>query len=303
MKKKLPIIIASFLFAVIIWISVLLGNSFIYKIEVPLKISVADEDIAIKSDLPPVVVLNINAQGWKLLSILFTKDISFRCVLPTKENVFKYQLANYISENQWLSSEVKVEDIVPASLQIELDKKISKRVKVHPVADLGFKKGFGLARQLNVFPDSITILGARSLLSRMNVVDTKSLFAEKISNPFIEQVGINITPGIESSPSSVKIYGDVQKIVDREMEYIPIEVTNVPKDKTILLLPDKISLSVRGGINFLGRISRTDFKVSIDYRDIISDTLGSVSPMVIPPKYVKLIYLDPERIKYIIKKH
>ena len=87
------------------------------------------------------------------------------------------------------------------------------------------------------------------------------------------------------------------------MEYIPIEVTNVPKDKTILLLPDKISLSVRGGINFLGRISRTDFKVSIDYRDIISDTLGSVSPMVIPPKYVKLIYLDPERIKYIIKKH
>ncbi|MDP3683827.1 MAG: hypothetical protein Q8S01_07825, partial [Ignavibacteria bacterium] len=80
-------------------------------------------------------------------------------------------------------------------------------------------------------------------------------------------------------------------------------IKNVPKDKTILLLPDKISLSVRGGINFLGRMTKEDFQVFIDYRDIISDTLATVSPTVIPPKYVRLIYLDPERIKYIIKKY
>lgn len=303
MKKKLPIIIASFLFAVIIWISVLLGNSFIYRIEVPLKISLNDNDVAIKSSLPSTVVLNLNAQGWKILSILFTKDISFRCMLLTKENVFRYPLANGASENQWLNSEVKVVDVSPAFIQVELDKKISKRVKVNPVADLDFKKGFGLARQLNVFPDSVTILGARSLLHQINEVNTNALSLKNISNQFIEQVGIDVKPGIEASPSFVKVYGDVQKNVDREMENIPIEIKNIPRDKTILLLPDKISLSVRGGINFLGRITKNDFKVFIDYQDIISDTLGSVSPTVIPPKYVRLIYLDPERIKYIIKKH
>ncbi|MFA6979467.1 MAG: hypothetical protein WC209_09105 [Ignavibacteriaceae bacterium] len=303
MKKKLPIIIASFLFAVIIWISVLLGNSFIYRIEVPLRISLNDNDVAVKSSLPSTIVLNLNAQGWKLLSILFTKDISYRCMMLTKENVFRYQLANSASENQWLNSEVKVVDVSPAFVQIELDKKISKVVKVIPVAHLDYKKGFGLARQLNVFPDSVTIIGARSLLNHINEISTNDLSLKKISNQFIELVGINVTPGIESSPSFVKVYGDVQKIVDREMDNIPIEIKNIPSDKTILLLPDKISLSVRGGINFLGRITKNDFKVYIDYHDIISDTLGSVSPTVIPPKYVRLIYLDPERIKYIIKKH
>ena len=303
MKKKLPIIIASFLFAVIIWISVLLGNSFIYRIEVPLRISLNDNDVAVKSSLPSTSVLNLNAQGWKLLSILFTKDISYRCMMLTKENVFRYQLANSASENQWLNSEVKVVDVSPAFVQIELDKKISKVVKVIPVAHLDYKKGFGLARQLNVFPDSVTIIGARSLLNHINEISTNALSLKKISNQFIELVGINVTPGIESSPSFVKVYGDVQKIVDREMDNIPIEIKNIPNDKTILLLPDKISLSVRGGINFLGRITKNDFKVYIDYHDIISDTLGSVSPTVIPPKYVRLIYLDPERIKYIIKKH
>lgn len=294
---------ASFLFAVIIWISVLLGNSFIYSFEVPLKISLNDNDVAVKSSLPSTVTLNLNAQGWKLLSILSTKDISYRCTLLTKEIVFRYQLANSASENQWLNSDVKVVNVSPASIQIELDKKISKVVKVIPVAELDYKKGFGLARKLNVFPESVTLIGARSLLNQINEISTKDLYLKKISSQFIEQVGINVTPGIESSPSFVKVYGDVQKIVDREMDNIPIEIKNIPNDKTILLLPDKISLSVRGGINFLGRITESDFKVLIDYHDIISDTLGSVSPTVIPPKYVRLIYLDPERIKYIIKKH
>lgn len=303
MKKKLPIIIASFLFAVVIWISVVLGNSFIYKIEVPLKISLNDNDVAIKSELPSAVVLNLNAQGWRLLSILSTKDISFRCLLPTKESVYKYQLTSSTSENQWLSSEIKVVDVSPAFLQIELDKKASKKIKVNPNANLDFKKGFGLARQLNVFPDSVTLIGARSLLSHISEVQTNDLVVDQVSNSFIEQVGIKVAPGVESSPSHVKIYGDVQKIVDREMTNIPIEIKNIPKDKTILLLPDKISLSVRGGINFLGRMKKEDFQVFIDYRDVIADTSRMVSPTVIPPKYVRLIYLDPERIKYIIKKY
>lgn len=303
MKKKLPIIIASLLFAVIIWISVLLGNSFIYKIEVPLKTFINDNEVAVKSELPSTVFLNLNAQGWRLLSILLSKDLSFRCILPTKENSFKYQLTSAVAENQWLSADIKIVDISPVFLQIELDKKISKRVKVNPTANIDFRKGFGLARQLNVFPDSVTITGARTLLSHISEVSTKDFFVEEVSNQFIEQVGINHSPVIDVDPKQVKVYGDVQKIVDREMQNIPIELKNAPKDKTVLLLPDKISLSVSGGINFLGKITVNDFQVFIDYSDIISDTIGSVSPTVIPPQYVRLMYLDPERIKYIIKKY
>ncbi|MFA4924102.1 MAG: hypothetical protein WC557_07935 [Ignavibacteriaceae bacterium] len=303
MKKKLPIILTSFLFAVIIWISVLLGNSFIYKIEVPLKALINDNEVAVKSELPSSVFLNLNAQGWRFLSILLAKDISFRCSLPTKESSFKYQLASSITENQWLSADVKVVDVSPSFLQIELDKKNSKKVKVIPTVSIDFRKGYGLARQLQVFPDSLTITGARTLLNRISEITTKTLFVEDASNQFIEQVGINHSPTIEVAPNQVKVYGDVQKIVDREMKNIPIELKNAPKDKTILLLPDKISISVTGGINFLGKITEKDFQVFIDYRDIISDTLGSVSPTVIPPKYVRLLYLNPERIKYIIKKY
>jgi len=268
-----------------------------------MKTSIGDNDVAVKSELPSSVLLNLNAQGWRLLSVALSKDLSFRTILPTKESSYKYQLSSSIAENQWLSADIKVVDISPSFIQIDLDKKINKRVKVVPSANIAFRDGYGLARQMNVFPDSVTLSGARTILSRISEVSTDELVVDKVSNQFMEMVGINHSPMIEVDPSQVKIYGDVQKIVDREMHNIPIEIKNAPKDKIILLLPDKISLSVRGGINFLGRITENDFQVYIDYGDIISDTLGSVSPTVIPPQYVRLMYLDPERIKYIIKKY
>jgi len=303
MKKKLPIILGSFLFAVVIWISVVLGNSFSYKIEAPLKVFTNDNEVAIKKELPATVLLNLNAQGWRLLSIILSKDVSFRCKIPAKENSIKFQLSNSIPDNEWLNAEVKVVDISPAFLQIELDKKSSKKVVVIPATKLDFKKGFGLARQLHTFPDSVTIFGAKSLLAKISSVNTKDMYLKKISSQFIEQVEIIAPSEVEASPAIVKVYGDVQKIVDEELSNIPIVIKNIPKNKTILLQPDKISLSVRGGINFLGKISADDFQVYIDYNDIVSDTLGSVNPVVVPPKYVRLIYMTPERIKYIIKKY
>jgi len=270
---------------------------------VPLKTYIYDNDVAIKSEIPASLFLNVNAQGWKLISILLSKDLTFRCALPIKENSYKYQLSSAVTENQWLNGEVKIVDFSPSYLQIELDKKNSKRVKVVPKAELDFKKGYGLARQLEVFPDSITVYGAKTILNKLGEIATNELSLKDISGQFIERVGLKTKPEIETEPTQVKIYGDVQKIVDREIRYLPIQLKNAPANKTVLLLPEKISLSVTGGINYLGKITPNDFQVFIDYNDIVSDTLGTVSPTVIPPQYVRLMYLDPERIKYIIKKY
>jgi len=303
MKKKLPLIIISFLFAVIIWISVVLGNSFIYKIKVPLKPTLSDYEYAIKGALPSDIYLNVNAQGWKLLSIMLSKDLVFRCELPSKENSFKYQLSSAVAENQWLGADVKILDLTPSVLQVDLDKKTTKRVKVVAGTDLQFKKGYGLARNIELYPDSVTLIGAKATLSKISEVPTDKLELTDLSGSFIERVGINVPNEIDTDPTSVKVYGDVQKIVDREIQYLPITLKNAPKDKTVLFLPEKVSVSVTGGINYLGKITAEDFSVFIDYNDILSDTLGSVSPTVVPPKYVRLSYLDPERIKYIIKKY
>ena len=74
-------------------------------------------------------------------------------------------------------------------------------------------------------------------------------------------------------------------------------------DRDIVFLPNKISVGVKGGIEFLGKVTPDQFKVSVNYRNIVSDTLGSIIPDVQLPTNLSLMYIKPERLRYIIKKY
>ena len=73
--------------------------------------------------------------------------------------------------------------------------------------------------------------------------------------------------------------------------------------RNIVILPNKITIGVKGGIEFLGKVTPDQFKVSVNYRNIVLDTLGSVMPDIQMPPNLSLIYVKPERLRYIIKKY
>ena len=76
----------------------------------------------------------------------------------------------------------------------------------------------------------------------------------------------------------------------------------MPNDRDIVLIPNNINCSLRGGINILGKINPNEISASIDYREIVYDTLGSIQPKIVIPKNTQLIFIKPVRLNYIIKK-
>ena len=68
-----------------------------------------------------------------------------------------------------------------------------------------------------------------------------------------------------------------------------------------MLLPNKISVAVKAGIEILGRMDMDNIKAYVNYRDIVLDTLGSIIPQVDLPENTTLEYIKPERLRYIIK--
>ena len=82
-----------------------------------------------------------------------------------------------------------------------------------------------------------------------------------------------------------------------------VKIYDIPVDRDIVILPNKISIGVKGGIEFLGKVTPDQFKVSVNYRNIVLDTLGSVMPDIQMPPNLSLIYVKPERLRYIIKKY
>ncbi|MDO8550592.1 MAG: hypothetical protein Q7S39_10655, partial [Ignavibacteria bacterium] len=119
----------------------------------------------------------------------------------------------------------------------------------------------------------------------------------------IEQAILKDLPGMTYDVSNVTVNLDVQKIVDKNFDNLPVSVLDIPSDREVVLLPNRISIGVRGGINILGKLNEDQLKAFVYYRDVVLDTLGNVAPYVKSPQNTSLIYTRPERLRYIIKKY
>ena len=86
-----------------------------------------------------------------------------------------------------------------------------------------------------------------------------------------------------------------------QIDDIEVEVLDVPPDKEVILFPNKIGCSIRGGIEVLGRLSKENFKSYIFYKDVVLDTLGSILPQIESPKNTVVLFTKPERLRYVIK--
>ncbi|MBK7446937.1 MAG: hypothetical protein IPJ45_13145 [Ignavibacteria bacterium] len=80
-----------------------------------------------------------------------------------------------------------------------------------------------------------------------------------------------------------------------------MNIINIPEDKEVLLIPPKVSLSVRGGVEQLSQISMSDINVNVEFNLIESDTLGFIIPEVNIPEELNLLKIEPQKLQYIIK--
>jgi hypothetical protein len=118
----------------------------------------------------------------------------------------------------------------------------------------------------------------------------------------MEQAFLKELPGMSFDVSNVMVTLDIQKIVDKNFDNLPVAVLDIPADREVVLLPNRITVGLRGGINILGKLNEEDIRVFVYYRDVVLDTLGNVNPQVEIPQNTNLLYTSPERLRYIIKK-
>jgi hypothetical protein len=169
--------------------------------------------------------------------------------------------------------------------------------------DLTFKKGYGLAEPVYIYPESTYVYGPWSSLKELNSVQTEHKSYVNSESRIKEKLSLAAINGISYEVNSAVLFLDIQKIVDMNFDDLPVKVNDIPSDRDIIILPNKISVGVKGGIDFLGKLSNNQFKVSVNYRNIVLDTLGSVVPDIQMPPNLSLIYIKPERLRYIIKKY
>jgi YbbR domain-containing protein len=302
MKKNWYLVILSILFSIILWISISLSNDYYATLNFPIKLTNFPQGYTTGSSIPEDVSIKLKGKGWKLIAVSLGAKSDYLVSVGKDSGKQYINLYNYLTENQWLTNDMDVIDITPDTLTFVVEKFVHKKVKITSDLELKFKPGFGIASPVKFSPESTVVFGTSEELTDMKSVPTSRIIFKDLDDEVIQQVPLANLQGISYSASSVMVRLDVQKIVEQNYSQISVKVLDVPRDRSVVLLPNKIDISIRGGINILGKLSNSDFSAYLFYRDIVLDTVGSVVPQIKLPDNTSLIYVKPERLRYIIKK-
>lgn len=301
MKSKINIIILSVLFSILIWGSVNLSDDFFTSIDFEVKVVNQPEGYTCGIINPDVVSVKIKAKGWQLLSLYLGSQSEYLVSADNDSGLINVDPINEMDENTWLNAGLAITEITPRQISFKVEKIKFKKLKIEPQTDLTFSEEYGLATPINVYPDSILVAGPSGLLDSINSINTKLISLSSLDSKINMITEIEEPIGFKLEKNITELTFDVQRIIEKTFENIKVKIDGLPKDRDVVLIPNTVNCSLRGGINILGKINSEEIIAAIDYREIVYDTLGSVQPKILLPKNTQLVFIKPVRLNYIIK--
>ncbi|MCE1187602.1 MAG: hypothetical protein LWX56_00555 [Ignavibacteria bacterium] len=299
---RTTVIILSTLLAIVIWASISLSEPVNSTLEIPLRLVNAPAGFSTAVLLPERVRIRAKGNGWKFLLLKLQSERVLTVSFPQGSAASSIRLLDAIAENNWLSDDIKILEIAPEEIPIELEKTISRYKKIEPRYDIGFKDGYGLARPVQVQPESVQVFGSKKVLAQIDKLITEKKEFKNIDESFSEEFILAHPNGTSSVPEKIRVYFDVQRLIETRVHNIPVEITNSPPDRKVIFSPGQIAIGISGGIEFIGRVKPEDFKAYIDYKDIVSDSSEYFEPKLILPQFINKLYIEPEKVKAIIKR-
>ena len=303
MKKKLIPIVLIVLFSIMLWVYVSFSGDYSITLKLPVEIENIPSGYALSSISTNSVSISIKGQGWQLAQNTLGRNPKFKVLCKGKKKKQKISVRNEFVNNPWLSSTLQIVEASPQNIELTIEQIKTKKVEVIPIVSYEFKPGYGLVSRIKVEPDSVVVIGPESKVEKIEFVQTKLEIFEKLDHSISEVIPLVKSKYLNYNIDRCKISFEVEKIVDKSIDNVPVETKGVPPSQQLVLTPNNIRVVLRGGINRLSKLSAKDIKAYVKFKDALKDTLGAIIPKIKIPDQTKLIDVKPMRLDYIIKKY
>lgn len=303
MKRNIFILINTFIFSVLIWAYVNLNLTYTIESTVPLQIK-SGKAQGISNEIPPSLDVVFKGKGWGLMKILISKNLVYYLDLTAFKKDTKVDLMQNISDIVNLPSDVYVQSLNPAFIDVSFDNIITKMVKVKNNTSIETNEGYTVIGGVKISPDSVKITGASSIVMKIKFVQTENLVIKDVNTNISRDIRLVDSLGnhVKIEPMVVNVSYKLELSAEKKFEDIEVNVYGVPIDKDVLIVPPKISITLRGGVEELSKLTTKDIKVGINFKQIESDEQGEVEPTIELSDLFTLIKVEPPRFQYIIKK-
>lgn len=302
-KKRLPIIVAATLFAILLWVSVNMSYDYQIVVSAPLIIENLPAGKAIANPVPKFVQLKLRGTGWR--SAAFSISGTPPCILDISNlpaNKRGLTLGDIV-DRMTMPLGIEAIDMKPESVFISFDRYAQKEVPVMLDADFAFRTGYGQVGPAVLTPESVAIGGALSLLPAISSWPTTHTTFADLKSSIDSDIPLSDSASqyLWLSRSTVHLRVDIQQLAEKTITGLPVEARHVPSNREVILIPPKIDIIVRGGVQQLATVFGDSFHASIDYYDIVADSSGVADVNIVSPKGIQLVDRKPEKMQFIIR--
>jgi hypothetical protein len=278
----------------------------VYEIDktVPIKVSVA-KPYSVSGNIPLYLDVKFRGVGWSLIRLFTSLNPEFNySVIPRLNEQSVILTKQYLSDNLGLSQNLSITDVYPESLLVRVDNYEEKFVKLVPELRVDYKSGYQLVGKPILEPDSILVGGSPRVLGGLKQLRTQPVVMHNVSSNVTSLVYLSdsLSNIVWKPETAIKLNLNIELTAEKEFQGVPIRITGVPDDKEVLLIPENLTLQIKGGVNQLSSIDQTKIIAGLIYHDIFYDTTGSVMPRFILPDGTSIIFSKPEKVQYVIKK-
>ncbi len=304
MKNILPKIIVT-LSAIILWLLIVSGQTYVGVIDIPMSIYEPREEMTLGQELPKTIKVRVEGPGRSLYFHRWSKKSSLILDVGTIADNQKISLKGYFEErpNQVrLQSELEFLEVVyPDSIDIMIDNKIDKTVQVQIVSEISVRSGFIQINDPEI--KQVVLSGPEQYLKDIESVQSEMLVKDNVDMSFISEVNVlNPNPQLVTlTPKQIDVAVNVEMIGERTINNIPIQVKNQPNDLNIQFIPNTISLRVTGGNDQIQNLTRRDFYIYFDYLSQWFPNKNYYPVKITSPDVVlDVIRVIPEQIEVVV---
>ncbi|OGU10889.1 MAG: hypothetical protein A2X61_16825 [Ignavibacteria bacterium GWB2_35_12] len=277
--------LGSLFFAFALWVYTALSSEYKTFIDVPLKI-LLPKNVALETALPEKISVKVKGSGWDIFYLNFFST-SANCTVNLSDKEMSegyYQITrNDIIKGVESFSNVEPTDVLPEILEITTGLIERKKVPVRVKIKVNPRDGFIQVTGFDSYPDSIIITGNSRIVRKIDYWETtQSQFSDVFQ---MQSVSVALKDTLKNiitlSQNFVTVKFNVEQLAELVVNDVDIDIRgaeNLPKNH--LLTPNRVNVTIRGGVEQLSEFDPDLITSYIEYRDILGDSTGIIIPHV-----------------------
>lgn len=304
LPKNTAIFIICMGIAVFLWLGVQLSQK--YTGDIPVHISYSNLPTKQVSVYPlqEQGTARVNATGFRLLwANMRWGRLELNIDLNDYQNA-EYVLADAIVSNALtdLPAGYTLIGFRPDTLHLSFAPKATKKVPVVLDQQITMARQYDLKDQIQLQPDSVTVVGPRSIVDTLKSWKTSLLTLDELKETVTDTISLAkpTNPAIKLNPGKIIYTVPVEMLTEASVQ-VPIDLKNAPLGVDVAIFPKEAQVTFMVGLSNQENAKSAFFKVSADFQDVNLEKDQYV-PLIITqsPDFIKSPTVSPVTVEYII---